>query len=98
MCASAAFETESVPLPANGMETRATVWAGFASTTIGPCIWPLAMACDFSSAIAFCVAGASVRASIAMIAGDRSPFENAFSIFFIVPTVGALFGMASSPL
>ena len=37
-------------------------------------------------------------ASIATIAGERSPFENAFSIFFIVPTVGALFGIASNPL
>ena len=87
-----------MPLPASGIETRATVWDGLTSTTTGPCIRPLAIACDFSSEIACFVAAESVFASIATIAGDRSPFENAFSIFFIVPTVGALFGIASNPL
>ena len=95
---SAAFETASVPLPSSGIVTRATVWDGLTSTSIGPCICPVAIACDFSSEIACCVAGESVFASIATIAGERSPFENAFSIFFIVPTVGALFGIASNPL
>ena len=59
----------------------------------------VAIACDFSSAIACCVCGESMFGlDRDDRAARRSPFENAFWIFLIVPTVGALFGSASSPL
>src|SRR6266516_2886306 len=46
---SAALETESAPLPASGIETRATVCDGFTSTTTGPCIRPLARSEEHTS-------------------------------------------------
>jgi hypothetical protein len=68
------------------------------STSIGLFAWPLASACVPSAPIACLVAGESVSASTATIAGATLPFEKASWMRWIVSTVGAFLGSASSPL
>ena len=55
--ASAAVEASSVPLPASGISTLATVRSRLISTSIGAFIWPVASAFRLSSAIASRIGG-----------------------------------------
>ena len=70
----AASDASSVPFPASGMSTTATVLSALTSTSIGLLIWPLASAFRSSSAIA-CRTGADVTSSawIATCAGSLPP-------------------------
>ena len=95
---SALFDFESTPFPTSGIVTRATSCEALMSTSTGFFAWPLAIASRFRAAMPSLVAGESVFALTATIAGATFPFENAFSSRVIVGTVGASFGSDSSPL
>ena len=72
--ASAASERASVPSPASGMSTIASVWSGFVVTVTG---WPkpfVSAAVCFSSAMPACTAGAlTSSASTTTEAGSGPP-------------------------
>ena len=62
--ASAWFDVASVPSPSIGIETTATVFAAFTSTSIGSFMTPLSIARHSSWPIASCTAGASTSGAL----------------------------------
>ena len=71
------FEVASVPSPATGIETIATVWSGLMLTSIGCFSTSVASALVFSSAIASCTAGASTSAALITTSAGLSVPGNA---------------------
>ena len=75
---SACWDSASLPSPASGMLTRATVWSGLTVTSIGLFISPVARAWRFSWPISNCACGELTLSALTTTTAGSGPPGKSF--------------------